>query len=119
MVAVALPFKIWLGQRGDIASLASQTQQTELQLARLNAQDRRWQNPAYVEAQARKRLHYSLPGETTHVLLGRPTTGTTAAASRHHEAAVGPWYSEFWQSLETAGKPAAGSATTGTATSSK
>ena len=41
----------------------------------------RWQDPAYVEAQARERLHYVLPGETRYVVLGpdeapaRRTTG--------------------------------------------
>lgn len=112
MVAVALPFKIWLGQRGDIASLTAQTRQTELQLGRLNAQDKRWQDPAYIEAQARRRLHYTMPGETTHIVLGRPSGGAQAAASRHHPVATGPWYSQFWQSIETAGKSTAGKPTT-------
>jgi cell division protein FtsB len=107
MVAVAVPFKIWLGQRGDMASLATQTRQTELRLARLNAEDKRWQNPTYVEAQARKRLHYTLPGVTTHIVLGRPSHPAPTAGGGHQAAATGPWYSEFWQSMETAGKSTA------------
>jgi hypothetical protein len=117
MVAVALPFKIWLGQRGDIASLAAQTRQTEVQLGRLNAQDKRWQSPAYVESQARKRLHYSLPGQTTHIVLGRPDRGTPSGASRHPAVVTGPWYSQFWQSVEAAGKPTSGAASSNPATS--
>jgi cell division protein FtsB len=107
MVAVALPFKLWLGQRGDMASLAAQTRQTEAHLAHLKAQDKRWQDPTYVESQARKRLHYTLPGITTHVVLGKPSAGDQAAATRHSLVAAGPWYSQFWQSIETAGKSTA------------
>jgi hypothetical protein len=110
MVAVALPLKIWLGQRGDIASLVAQTHQTQVHLDQLTAQDKRWQNPAYVESQARKRLHYSLPGQQTHVLLGRPSGAGHPAAVQPHSVAAGPWYSQFWQSIETAGNPTTGKA---------
>jgi hypothetical protein len=103
IVAVALPLKIWLGQRGDIASLVTQTHQTQVRLGRLTTKDQRWQNPNYVESQARKRLHYAMPGQPTHVLLGRPAPKAQAEADRQHAVTVGPWYSEFWQSVETAG----------------
>lgn len=118
MVAVALPFKIWLGQRGDIASLSAQTRQTQLRLDQLNAQDRRWQDPAYIESQARKRLHYTLPGQTTHIMLGPPLHAAQDGAGRHQTVATGPWYAQFWQSVEAAGN-ATDSATTGTAASTK
>jgi cell division protein FtsB len=104
MVAVALPLKIWLGQRGDIATLNAQAQRTEVKLGQLNAQDKQWQDPGYVEQQARSRLHYVLPGQKTYVVLGRSTHEAKAAAARHHAAVVaGPWYSQFWQSVDTAG----------------
>jgi hypothetical protein len=104
MVAVALPFKIWLGQRGDIASLVSQTRQTQARLDRLTAQDQKWQNPAYVEAQAKRRLHYAMPGEKTRILLGQPTRETATVAKTHPAVVTGPWYSQLWQSVEAAGK---------------
>jgi hypothetical protein len=108
IVAVAVPFKIWLGQRGDIASLRAQTQQTELRLGKLTAQDKRWQQPSYIESQAHQRLHYVLPGQTSHIVLGRSTHSAKATAAHHQAAAAtGPWYSEFWNSVQTAGKAAA------------
>jgi cell division protein FtsB len=107
MVAVALPLKIWLGQRGDIASLTAQTRQAEARIGQLNAQHKRWQNPGYVEAQARDRLHYVLPGQKTYIVLGRGHGSRAAAARRQAVAATGPWYSQFWQSVRTAGAPPA------------
>jgi cell division protein FtsB len=107
IVAVAVPFKIWLGQRSDIASLRAQTQQTELRLGKLSAQDKRWQQPKYIESQAHHRLHYVLPGDTSHIVLGRSSHSVKAAAARHRATvATGPWYSQFWSSVQTAGKAA-------------
>lgn len=105
MVAVALPLKIWLGQRGDIASLTAQTRQTEVTIAQLTAQHKRWQNPGYVEAQARDRLHYVLPGQKTYIVLGRGHGSKGASGRQQAEATTGPWYSQFWQSVQTAGVP--------------
>ncbi|MGN6472739.1 MAG: FtsB family cell division protein [Mycobacteriales bacterium] len=115
IVAIALPFKIWLSQRGDLSSLNSQIRQAQSRVAELNAQDQKWNNPAYVEAQARKRLHYVMPGESNRVVLGpKPSHRQQAIASAiAHPAAPpvsdGPWYSQLWQSMQTAGDPSANS----------
>jgi cell division protein FtsB len=103
MVAVALPLKIWLGQRSDITSLSKQTQRAEQRIAALNAQHQRWQNPGYIEQQARQRLHYVLPGQKTYIVLGKGKAERSAAAKKRAAAKAGPWYSQFWQSVETAG----------------
>jgi hypothetical protein len=103
MVAVALPFKVWLGQRGQIASLTAQTHQAESHLRQLNAQANKWQDPAYVESEAQKRLHYALPGHDERIHLGgKAQLGSTMPA--HGPAgAGGPWYSVFWRSVQAAG----------------
>jgi cell division protein FtsB len=106
-LALALPFKVWVAQRGQIASLQAQTREQENRVSALQDQAQRWDDPAYVEQQARLRLHYAMPGEKTYVVLG------TLKSHRHHKAATpdqpgltGPWYSRLWQSVEAAGKGA-------------
>jgi Septum formation initiator len=103
ILAVALPFKVWLGQRGQIASLTAQTHQAQAQLRHLNAQANRWQDPAYVESQARKRLHYALPGHDVRIKLGGQAQRGSASSARGAAAAGGPWYSVFWRSVQVAG----------------
>jgi hypothetical protein len=111
IVAIALPFKIWLSQRGDLSSLNDQIRRAQQRVAELNAQDQKWNDPAYVEAQARKRLHYVMPGQTNRVILGpKPSHRQQAIATAiAHPAAPpasgGPWYSQLWQSMQTAGDP--------------
>ena len=103
-LALALPFKVWLGQRGQISALQAQTHQQEKQVADLQQQAQRWNDPAYVEQQARLRLHYAMPGEKTYVVLGKPRAHHKANATATTQPTLrGPWYSRLWQSLEAAG----------------
>ncbi|MBV9487827.1 MAG: septum formation initiator family protein [Frankiaceae bacterium] len=105
MVAVALPLKIWLGQRSDIAGVSAQIKKVQAHIAQLDAQHKRWNDPGYIEQQARQRLHYVMPGQKSYIVLGKGHR-VHAAAARHEAApATGPWYSQFWQSVETAGTP--------------
>ena len=104
-LALALPFKVWVAQRGQIASLQSQTREQEHRVAALKREQQRWQDPAYVEQQARLRLHYAMPGEKTYVVLGKPKKHhKTAAAAPTEPGLTGPWYSRLWQSVEKAGE---------------
>lgn len=104
-LALALPFKVWVAQRGQIASLQAQTREQEHRVAALKQQQQRWQDPAYVEQQARLRLHYAMPGEKTYVVLGKPKKHHKAAPTAPAEPTLsGPWYSRLWQSVEDAGK---------------
>ena len=103
-LALALPFKVWVAQRSQINGLQAQTKSQEHRVAKLREQQARWNDPAYVKQQARVRLHYAMPGETTYVVLGKPK------AHRHRTAApattaqlTGPWYSRLWQSVQAAG----------------
>jgi cell division protein FtsB len=105
IVAVAVPMKIWLGQRSDLSSLAAQTRSTQQRVAQLKAQDKQWQQPSYIETQARNRLHYVLPGQKTYIVLGRASHRGSAGSAKHTAAAAtGPWYSQFWESVQIAGK---------------
>lgn len=104
MLAIALPFKIWLAQRNEISSLEAQTRAQQQHVAALQHQQDQWQDPAYVEQQARQRLHYVKPGEKAYIVLGRPKPA--AAPVRHAPAApavTGPWYSRLWQTVQIAG----------------
>jgi cell division protein FtsB len=103
-LALALPFKIWLGQRGEIASLAAQEAQARQQVARLSAERQRWKDPAYVEQQARLRLHYVLPGQKTLVVLGHRSGSGTKPATTPSPPSTSPWYSQLWQSAVSAGR---------------
>ena len=69
VLLLAYPLRQYAGHRGEIAQLRQQNEAASRRVAALSEQQRRWQDPAYVRAQARERLHYVMPGETAYVLL--------------------------------------------------
>ena len=105
-LALALPFKVWVAQRGQISDLQAQTKAAQQRIAALRAEQQQWQDPAYVRRQARERLHYVMPGETAYVVLD-DRSAKHARAKHHSQSATqlsGPWYSRLWQSVQAAGK---------------
>ncbi|AUG29242.1 MULTISPECIES: septum formation initiator family protein [Microbacterium] len=58
----------YLGQRQQIAALTHSVQVTEADVAALQQQKDRWNDPAYVTSQARERLYYVRPGEVVYLV---------------------------------------------------
>jgi cell division protein FtsB len=110
VVSAAIPLREYLTQRGQIAAAAAQQQAQAARVAALEVQLRQLQDPAYVKAQARTRLHFVLPGETAYVVI-TPSAAPlpTGRAALTGATAVGPeapWYSQVWGSVKAADRPA-------------
>ena len=110
MVSAALPLREYLTQRGQIAKARAQQTQQEARVAALERQLRQLQDPAYVKAQARTRLHFVLPGETAYVVLTPSATpipaGRAALTGATATGPEAPWYSQVWGSVKAADRPA-------------
>ena len=70
MITIAMPSRTWFAQRAEVASLQAQVERAREQVAALTADRARWDDPAFVTAQARRRLHMALPGETVFLTVG-------------------------------------------------
>src|ERR1700758_4305927 len=57
-LSLAYPVREYIAQRRQIDQWQAQSAQTAAQLARLQAEAARLNDPAYIEQQARDRLHY-------------------------------------------------------------
>ena len=60
----------YIEQRQKIAALEQAVHVSEERIAELKAERDRWNDPAYVQSQARARFGYLMPGETSYVVLG-------------------------------------------------
>lgn len=102
-LTLAYPLRSYLAQRGEIAQARHQVAAKQTEVADLQRQLNRWQDPAYVKAQARERLHYVVPGETQYVVL-EPDKGTAATGAAGTAAAAPdrPWFSTLWGSVQGA-----------------
>ncbi len=99
-VTLAIPVRAWLTQRAEIAALEADVAAAQIRVADLQQELEDWNDPAFVIAQARSRLHFVFPGEVGYVVLGsddRPVTPDTTAAQRPV-----PWYEQLWESTRQA-----------------
>ncbi|WP_254897925.1 septum formation initiator family protein [Kitasatospora sp. NA04385] len=107
LVAIlAYPARQYIAQRGEIAAQRAKAEHARQQVDELRREKARWQDPEYVKARARERLHYALPGETPFVSVSPPPapgakpSSDDAAAGR--PKALKPWYAALWDSVDAA-----------------
>ena len=80
-VSYASSMRAYLQQRAHIPELKTQIAEREANIDDLEREKRRWRDPAYVQAQARERFGYLMPGETLYVVLdenGEPLESRTS-----------------------------------------
>lgn len=115
LVSAALPLRDYLAQRSEIGKLQLRQQQAQARVIALEQERDRLQDPAYVAAEARRRLHFVLPGETAYVLLepepvpGAEPDPTEGAPAKDvpADAKAPSWYTQLWGSVRAADRPAA------------
>ncbi|MCB5907575.1 FtsB family cell division protein [Streptomyces pinistramenti] len=103
VVALAYPIRQYVSQRSDIADQRRKAQEAGRTLDRLRDEKARWQDPAYVEQQARLHLHFVKPGETGYIVQDGTGAGT-GAGRRGAGAAERPWYKNLWDGVDSADK---------------
>jgi cell division protein FtsB len=103
LTSAALPLREYLNQRSQIAELEQAQAQARQRVADLRAERERLQDPAYVAAEARRRLHFVLPGETAYVVL--VPEDLPSAQEPDPAASEAPWYSQLWRSVQQADRP--------------
>ena len=102
-------YSVYLGQQRDIAQAKADIVAREAEIARVQDQLERWQDPAYVRAQARDRLGWVMPGEVGYRVIdadGNVIGGTVAALyNPDKETTSLVWYEALLDSIETADQP--------------
>lgn len=109
-VSYASSLRAYLQQRSHINDLKASIAQHEANIDALETEKERWDDPAYVRAQARARLGYVMPGEKTYLVLDEDGKPLEPEATLQDPAVVisteqTPWWSDGWASVELAGHP--------------
>lgn len=105
----------YLDQRQRIAALEHSVQVTQKQIDALTAERERWNDPAYITAQARERLFYVKPGEVVYLInndidpAAQPVEQGPVSDTVQEKSS--DWASQLLRSVTSAGlaKTAAGS----------
>jgi cell division protein FtsB len=110
VISYASSMRAYLQQRDQINELKQQIASSKANIADSEREKRRWRDPAYVEAQARARFGWVMPGETSYQVLdahGNPLTGDDELTDPHSIAPSKPkaWWATAYSTLEAADHP--------------
>lgn len=101
------PVRTYLAQRAQIQSLREHQARQRHHIAQLRAERRKWDDPKYVEAQAKSHLQMVRPGDKVYAVYDDPDV-----AARHDRSdrtgvrGGGPWYGKLWSSVQGADRRA-------------
>jgi cell division protein FtsB len=102
VAAYAFPVREYLSQRAEIARLQSDQAEQRARIAQLNEAYARWQDPDYVNTQARVRLQFVPPGATLYIVKTDPETEAGKVAGDQKS-----WLRQMWSSVQAADHPTA------------
>lgn len=103
-LSLAYPIREYIAQTRQIDQLQAQQQQALSQLRELQSEQRRLNDPSYIEQQARDKLGLCMPHQTCYIIIGGRSSGGHGRATA---AAASPWYDRLWGSVRQAdGGPA-------------
>lgn len=106
VVVLAPSLKLLVEQQQDIARLQQVVGEKQDSVDDLGNEVARWQDPAYIEAEARDRLLYVYPGEFSYLVTDvddTPTTANGAPISDSIQTTQVDWMSSLMSSVFTAG----------------
>lgn len=109
-VSYASSMRAYLQQRSHIEELKAQITERERNIVALQGEKSRWEDPAYVQQQARARFGYLVPGEKSWVVLdenGQPLDDDATLNDPDDVVQDEPtaWWDTAWGSVELAGDP--------------
>lgn len=110
VVSYASSMRAFLHQRSHINDLRVQIVQSKNDITRLEREKKRWDDKAYVQAQARERLGWVLPGETSYQVLdsnGKPLAAAGDLTDPRQIAVTvpEPWWDRLQGSVRNADHP--------------
>lgn len=105
-VSLAQSLRVYFVQAEEIAQLHAEIQARQDEIADLEDQIERWQDPDYVRAMARERLGWVMPGETGYRVIG---ADGEALGGEHDilgaDEIPGTWWERMWGSVTLADQP--------------
>ena len=111
IVSYAQSLRVWFDQHQQISALQQEIRDREKRVNQLDDEIARWDDDAYVRAQARQRLGWVMPGEIGYRVIGadgKPVGAPPAPsgpADPQADEQKPTWYTKLWGSVEGAGKP--------------
>ena len=105
LVLLASPLHRYFNSRSDVGRAAAQLQDDQKQLTDLQAQQKLWSDPGYIQKQARQRLMYVMPGDTLYIVVNRgQKSDLSKTATVPTQSDPVPWNEKLWRTVQAAGR---------------
>lgn len=101
-LSLAYPLREYVMQRAQIAQLQDERARMEANVEELREREEALNEDAYVEREARARLHYQYPDEIAYIVI-RPDSEDEERVDPSEPR--DPWFTELWRSVEEADRP--------------
>ena len=99
-LSVAVPLRTYLGQRDDVALQEQRQADLRAQVQALEERKAQLDDPAQVEAEARRRLRYVMPGETPYMVELPGDSASGGGDAPDEDKAKGEsWYQLLWNAV--------------------
>jgi hypothetical protein len=110
MVSYASSMRAYLEQQRHLAALGQDIASSKADIASLQREKKRWNDPAYVRTVAHQRFGWVLPGEIAYQVIdrdGKPMGSTDRLSDPNQVVHVTPrsWWSKQYDSLQHADHP--------------
>lgn len=98
VVTIAYPLQEYLAQTSQLDALNQQNAGLSTQVSQLQRQIALWNDPGYLQIQARAQLHYVKPGEEGFTVPGPANGGEQLGLPTPTPS---PWYDQLWNSVKS------------------
>jgi cell division protein FtsB len=98
-LSVAVPLRTYLGQRDDVAMEEQRSAELRAQVKALEDRKSQLEDPAQVEAEARRRLRYVMPGETPYMVELPGDQGGDTEEPDKDKVKDESWYQLLWNAV--------------------
>jgi cell division protein FtsB len=99
-LSVAVPLRTYLSQRDEVEIQERRAANLREQVESLEERKAQLEDPAQVEAEARRRLRYVMPGETPYMVeLPNEGRGQRGEGGRDRPVHDESWYLELWSAV--------------------
>lgn len=110
LLSGAASLQIFFRQERQLAEARDSITEHQQAITDLDRRARQWDDPAYVEQQARERFGWVMPGETGYRVIGpdgKPIEGARLDSTRSDQEipAADAWWMKLWSSTRTADRP--------------
>ncbi len=98
-LTLAYPLRLYLQQREEIVELSARSAEQQQHLDELRRTAARYDDPAWVQDEARRRLHYLHPGEKAYLMPAEVEPSASPLAAAGVAAGRPAWYGRLWSEL--------------------